>query len=319
MKRKSKIVAICIALAMVFTLAACGDRGGTDDTIQIGVSMGTVQNLFFAQMVQVIEDHAEEIGVEVIVTDEDWDLSSQIASVENFIAMGVAGIILVAFDPEGIASTVQDAVDAGIFVMAYDGIVDTAQGSILLDNYLYGYQVGTMAAEWVNSHPVLRYQEVVEAGVFDFPDIPAIIYRANGIVDAMTNQAPNIQVVAQQMAGVGDEGVVMAENFLQAHPNIQIIAGINDTGALGAYQVFTATGRVGDDFGLFGADGDPQALELIAAGGIYRGTVASAAFDSIREAVDMIVANSRGEEIGDPHMIYDTVPVTPENVHEFLE
>ncbi|HHW49171.1 MAG TPA: sugar ABC transporter substrate-binding protein [Clostridiaceae bacterium] len=278
--------------------------------------MGTTQNLFYSKMAQIIQDYCKEKGVECIISDENHDVNKQISTFENFISSGVTAIIAVVFDDKGIKDVVKKAVDNGIFVMTYDGYVEGAQGSLNLDNYKYGYQTGTMAAEWVNSHPELKNQEVIEAGIFDYPDIPLIIDRAKGIIDGL-KQAPNVKVVAQQKAGVGDEGNVQAENFLAAHPNIQIICGINDTGVLGAYEVFTAAGHVGDNIGLFGADGDPKALELIAKGTIYRGTVMSGAYDALPRAVDVCIAASKGEEV-EGHIIYDTTPITIENVQEFL-
>lgn len=285
--------------------------------VKIGVSMGTTQNLFYSKMAQTIQEDCKKKGVECIVSDENNDVSKQISSFENFISSGCTAIIAVAFNPEGIKDVVKKATDSGIFVMTYDGIVEGAQGSLNLDNYKYGYQTGTMAAEWVNSNPELKAQEVIEAGIFDYPDIPLIIDRAKGIQDALTEKAPNIKIVAQQKAGIGDEGNVQAENFLTAHPNIQIICGINDTGVLGAYEVFNTQGHIGDKIGLFGADGDPMAIELISKATCYRGTVATGAYEAIPKAVDVCIAASKGEKV-EGNLIYECVPVTIANVKEYL-
>lgn len=295
-----------------------GEEPSSDVKVKIGVSMGTTQNLFYSKMSQIIEDYCKEKGVECMITDENHDVNKQISSFENFIASGCTAIMAVAFDPDGISDIAKQASEKGIYVMTYDGIVDGAQGSLNLDNYVYGYQTGQMAAEWINSNPELKEQEVVEVGVFDYPDIPLIIDRAKGIVDALTELAPNAEVVAQQKAGVGDEGNIQAENFLAAHPNIQVICGINDTGVLGAYEVFKSQGKEGDNYGFFGADGDPQALQLINDNTMYRGTVMSGAYDAIPGAIDILIAASQGEEV-DGTIIYDTQPVTIDNVSEFLE
>ena len=309
------IVALLVGNAMVF---AGGQQESTGPKpVKIGVSMGTTQNLFYSKMAQIIKDYCDELGVPVMVTDESNDVNKQVSSFENFIASDVTAIIAVAFDPAGISDITKEAVANGIFVMTYDGFVDGAQGSLNLDNYVYGYQTGTMAAEWVNANPALKNQAVIEAGIFDYPDIPIIIDRANGIKDALAEKAPNVKVVAQQKAGVGDEGVVQGENFLAAHPNMQIVCGINDTGVLGAYEVFNAAGLLGDNMGFFGADGDPQALKLISEGTSYRGTVKSGAYDALPVAVDLCIAASKGEEV-DGNMVYATVPVTIDNVQDYL-
>lgn len=335
-KGMKKVCALTMAMAVgVVTFAGCGssspeqgNTGASTETsgnsaaavsnVKIGVSMGTTQNLFYSKMSEVIEDYCAEKGVEVVITDENNDVSKQISSFENFMASGCTAIMAVAFDVEGIKDIVKQAEGQGIFVMTYDGIVEGASGSLNLDNYTYGYQTGTMAAEWINSDETLKNQEVVEVAIFEYPDIPAIIDRAKGINDALAELAPNAKVVAQQKAGVGDEGNVQAENILAAHPNVQVVCGINDTGVLGAYEVFNSRGLVGDNYGFFGADGDPQALALISEGTSYRGTVYTGAYDALPQAVDTMIAASQGEEVeGD--IIYECYPVTAENVGEYLD
>lgn len=338
MKSKTikKLMALVITSTLSLTaLAGCGSNSGAeskaeepvsseeaespaDVKVKIGVSMSTTQNLFYSKMAQIIEEYCKEQGVECIVTDENNDVSKQISSFENFMSSGCTAIMAVAFDPEGISDIAKQASENGIYVMTYDGIVDGAEGSLNLDNYVYGYQTGKMAADWINAHPELKDQDVVEVGVFDYPDIPLIIDRAQGIVDALAELAPNAEVVAQQKAGVGDEGNIQAENFLAAYPNIQVICGINDTGVLGAYEVFKSQGKEGDNYGFFGADGDPQALQLISEDTMYRGTVMSGAYDALPGAVDILIAASQGEEV-EGTIIYDTTPITSDNVGEYLE
>ena len=233
------------AVSTSASAAASESPSAATKPVKIGLSMGTTQNLFYSKMSQIIQDYCKQKGYECVVSDENNDVNKQISSIENDVSSGCTAIMLVAFEPKGISDAVKAAVAKGVYVMAYDGIVDGAQGSMNLDNYQYGLQTGTMAADWVNSTPALKAQATIEAGIFDYPDIPAIIDRAKGIKDGMA-KAPNIKVVAQQKAGVGDEGNVQAENFLQAHPNMQIIGGINDTGCLGAYEVFKTANKLGD-------------------------------------------------------------------------
>lgn len=98
----------------------------------------------------------------------------------------------------------------------------------------------------------------------------------------------------------------------------QIICGINDNGVVGAYEVWSAEGRVGDNIGFFGADADEKALELISQGTSYRGTVALTAETSVPAAVDVCVAASKGEEV-DGNIIFDMAVITADNVADYLK
>lgn len=343
---KKRILSVILAAAMMIMAVGCGSGGSaatettggdaaqateeaadktettatvTDNSeVKIGVSMATTQSTFYAKVAQLIEDHCKEIGVECMLSDEDYDLNKQISSIENFISAKCTAIILVVFDEEGIKDTVQKAVDEGIYVLTYDGYVEGAQGSLNVDNYEYGYLTGTMAADWINSNPELKDQEEIQVGIFDYPEIPVIIDRADGIEDALKEKAPNAKVVARQSAAIADEGVTLGENFMQAYPDMQIICGINDNGVVGAYEVWSAEGRVGDNIGFFGADADEKALELISQGTSYRGTVALTAETSVPAAVDVCVAASKGEEV-DGNIIFDMDVITADNVADYLK
>ena len=343
---KKRILSVILAAAMMIMAVGCGSGGSaatettggdaaqateeaadktettatvTDNSeVKIGVSMATTQSTFYAKVAQLIEDHCKEIGVECMLSDEDYDLNKQISSIENFISAKCTAIILVVFDEEGIKDTVQKAVDEGIYVLTYDGYVEGAQGSLNVDNYEYGYLTGTMAADWINSNPELKDQEEIQVGIFDYPEIPVIIDRAVGIEDALKEKAPNAKVVARQSAAIADEGVTLGENFMQAYPDMQIICGINDNGVVGAYEVWSAEGRVGDNIGFFGADADEKALELISQGTSYRGTVALTAETSVPAAVDVCVAASKGEEV-DGNIIFDMAVITADNVADYLK
>ena len=343
---KKRILSVILAVAMMIMAVGCGSGGSaatettggdaaqateeaadktettatvTDNSeVKIGVSMATTQSTFYAKVAQLIEDHCKEIGVECMLSDEDYDLNKQISSIENFISAKCTAIILVVFDEEGIKDTVQKAVDEGIYVLTYDGYVEGAQGSLNVDNYEYGYLTGTMAADWINSNPELKDQEEIQVGIFDYPEIPVIIDRADGIEDALKEKAPNAKVVARQSAAIADEGVTLGENFMQAYPDMQIICGINDNGVVGAYEVWSAEGRVGDNIGFFGADADEKALELISQGTSYRGTVALTAETSVPAAVDVCVAASKGEEV-DGNIIFDMAVITADNVADYLK
>ena len=320
-----KIIALALALALaVSTLVGCGAGSAADNNadpgekpVKIGVAMATTTSTFYAKMAKIIEDYCKENDIDCTISDPNYDLAKQVEQVENFIASGCTAIVVVAFDPEGINDVCQKAVDQGIYVVCYDGEIPAAQGALVVKQYDYGYAIGENAANWINSNEELKAQDVIEVGIFDYPTIPAIIDRANGIIDALTSACPNVKIVDQQSASLTDEGVELGENFLQAHPNMQVICGINDNAVLGAYQVWSAAGHVGDNIGFFGADADEGALELISQGTSYRGSVALTAEESFPALVDACVAASTGESV--PETMYlGMTQITAENVADFL-
>ena len=103
-----------------------------------------------------------------------------------------------------------------------------------------------------------------------------------------------------------DMGMTAAENILTAHPEVVAILGINDSGALGAYETCVAQGVDTDKFYIGGNDGTQQALELIKEGTIYRGSVDLNPVGTGELMIQYAVSLCNGESIPESYM----VPVT---------
>jgi ABC-type sugar transport system substrate-binding protein len=84
---------------------------------------------------------------------------------------------------------------------------------------------------------------------------------------------PDAEFLPRILGGTAENGVTSMETALQANPDITGVLGINDAGNLGAYQALENAGRGPDDVFIFGIDCDPQAVELIDSGSMYKGCV----------------------------------------------
>ena len=99
-------------------------------------------------------------------------------------------------------------------------------------------------------------------------------------------------------------GLEAAETFLQQNPDLAMVIGINDAGALGAYQAIQTAITNGRDPGTIfvaGMDGQTEALELIAEGGgengIYRACGALILDDLGRAVADLPADLLEGEDV----------------------
>lgn len=139
-----------------------------------------------------------------------------------------------------------------------------------------------------------------------------------GMVKEMQKIAPNAKVVAEKDAASQEDGSKAAENFLQAHPNMKVIMGINDGGAVGAYQAVIASGKATDDYFVGGTDGIKEALELITTpNSIYRCTVSINPVDIGKQCAINLKNMVDGKDFWTEGK-YDLQLVTPDNVNDFL-
>lgn len=294
--------------------AVVEDTNG-DDVIKIGFSIQDITNQAWAEMWTYMQAKAEELGVEVTLSDCQADPAKQIESLENFIQGGYDAIIVHCFDAESATSTLEAAKEKGIKILAYDTYLEIADCYYGLDNYAVGKQIAKNAADWM---AVVHPEGEVEVGVCNYPLNQVCLDRAEGILAGLAEYAPNAKVVAEAQAGYTDEGLVVGEAFMQAHPNMKVVVGIDDAGLLGVYEAVKAAGKNTDDFGMFGIDALPEALKLISEGEIFRSTIYLDLNTVGEQMVDACTKMVKGESV-EKMNYFMMVNLDVNNVAEYMD
>ena len=318
--RKNKLMVLVVLLLFLMStlLTSCtqATQGNNDsDKVKIGFSIQDISNPAWSEMWIYMQKKAEELGVEIVLSDAQADPAKQIDSLENFIQGGFDAIIVHCFNADSATSTLQKAKDNGIKVIAYDTNVDIADSYFGLDNYAVGKQIALNASKFIEE----KFPDgKVEVGVANYPLNQVCLDRAEGIVAGMAEYAPNAKIVAEAQAGYVDEGIVVGENFMQAHPNMKIVVGIDDAGLLGIYESVVAANKTADDFGMFGIDALPEALKLISEDTIFRSTIHLDLNNIGERMVQAAYDLTQGKEV--EKVVYfplNTVDIN--NVSEYLE
>ena len=109
----------------------------------------TDTNPFFVKMKEGATAKANELGIELksFAGKIDGDHETQVAAIETCIADGAKGILLTASDTSSIVSSVQQARDAGLVVIALDtplDPIDAADATFATDNFQAGELIGAM-------------------------------------------------------------------------------------------------------------------------------------------------------------------------------
>ena len=119
-----KMLALLLAVAMIFSMVACGagEKKG-DDKFEIVVVPKDSSNPWFVRMDVGVKEYAEahpELNVYQKGTDQ-IDATLQAQLVEDLIAQGVDAICVVPVDIQSIDPVLKKAKDAGIVVIAHEG------------------------------------------------------------------------------------------------------------------------------------------------------------------------------------------------------
>jgi ribose transport system substrate-binding protein len=253
---------------------------------RIAANLQDLSNPYWVTFGKGITDYCKEVGYEVNLTDGKLDPPSQVASIENFVASGYDAIILGACDPPGISAAVKKAVEKGVSVVCVATPVEGASAQFIVDEYNYGSYVGRAAAKWINE----KLGGTAEVAIFDWPEIVSVIQRANGIQETIEKEAPGAKIVARQAALSPETGMKAAETILQAHPNVKVIAGVNDAGVLGALEVVKSMKKDTPDFFIGGLDATEEALaKMKEPGSVYRYTCDLFPYESGKESVKIAV------------------------------
>lgn len=296
MNSTAKWVAIVMVIMLVLVaMIACTDSAPTDegaDTSQ-GTDSGdegtdaTTEEGAYIGKVPITLKHdvhgndakwakiyaAEEYGATYEVIDPDQDLSAEIAAVETFISKGVDGIILHPVDENGVNEIIQEARDAGVYIMTYNlEASGKAVPALLIDEAEVAAEMGAdMCKQWIELYP----DKPVAIGLVSWTNIAFCFDNRTGpflkgaktVVDYLpeddwgfVNSAGENLTGATYWEHAGGDlelAIQVTSDAITKHPEVNVIYGDNVSNGLGVIAAYEAAGR-----GL-AVDGVPQ-TEIIA-------------------------------------------------------
>ncbi|MDR1580572.1 MAG: sugar ABC transporter substrate-binding protein [Synergistaceae bacterium] len=298
--KKSRFFCIFV-LAMMFFSCAATVFAGEEVKISgrtIGVSLMDMRQQYFIAMVEGMKAAAEKYELKLNVQDQENDSARQTTQLENFISMGVDGMIICAIDGDVADTQVAAAATKGILTIAEGIDIKSARVWQNWIEFDYGYTVGKMAGKWISKN--LPDEEIVECGVLGQSYTPQLKDRTDGIVAGLTENAPNAKVVAIQDSESMQRAIEITENWMQEHPNMRVICGIDDdNGGIGANEALNAIipPEKRDKYAVFGADGVAEAIKRIKEGGCYKGTVDIDPYGQGYNCVEVLVRLWKGEDV----------------------
>ena len=257
------------------TEASAAPAADTAKALRVGYAVPDASNPFLSNLTKSVTDYFAPDGVEVLVADAQGDATKQVNQIENFTTMGVDAIIVMAIDPKGVTSVIEDAQKAGIKVMVAGGDTGSYDAIMHTDQKAMGAMIAQMGCDFIAKTWPDAANGSIEIGIIENRDTPEATARSTGMA-TVSELCPTATVVGV----VGGTptitfGATAAENLLTAHPNIKLILAYNDAQGLGATQTVSAMSTIDPtQFAIFGADNTPDALAAIKGGdSVFRGTV----------------------------------------------
>ncbi|NKB66827.1 MAG: substrate-binding domain-containing protein [Candidatus Latescibacteria bacterium] len=232
---------IFLGLVVAWGLGACGGGGETppqESALKVGYVVNYMSHEWYQNICQAARDRAAEVGVELVIADANQNVGDQISKAENFMVQGVDVLVLTPVDAKALGPIVQQAKEAGIQVITEANPVPGSATYVGIDNEAAGYKAGEWFAQQIKTRGLEA--RILVIGLPNFEDCRQ---RVDGFKAALEASGVDYQIV-QEVDGQGlkEKAFKVAQDALTAHPDINVIYGINDDSTTGGMAAYKAAG-----------------------------------------------------------------------------
>jgi ribose transport system substrate-binding protein len=258
--------ALCLALASV---GVAGNSFAADTAAKAAANhysfallTNTLNNTYQSTVNDTLKHLAAEHGDSYLVLDPDYDVSKQVNQMSDVADKQVSLVFLIPVDSGGVHAGLVALQQAGIPVINIDtavvaGDVDLVKSVVATDDYMAGKLDGE---EMVKNNPGGG-----KIAILDFPENQSCIDRVKGFLAGLGSARSKFQIVAQQDGAAAlAKSLSIAQDIIQAHPDLTAFFAINDPSAMGAIAATKAADRKGIQ--VYSVDGSPDGKAAIVDG-----------------------------------------------------
>ncbi len=241
---------------------------------------------YHATQAREMGDFAREYGLRYRVYDADNDEYEQLTQLERARTAGAGAFIMCLLDPELLANSLQSLEDADLPLVLMSSDVASYGGVMLVgDEYQMGFKPGELAGQ------IIAEEMNGEANVIilDYPDLPNLITRADGLEEGVLSVAPEANIVGRYLGAVGDFANESVTQLLNDGVEFNVIVSINDAGSFGAIEALEAAEIPPDEVVITSIDAEQLALRYIQEGNYMRGSVDVGREEFSRAAIDAVI------------------------------
>ena len=316
-----KCIALFLAALMLFTLssAAFADDGKPSAGF---VTFGLGGD-FFQALADTFVTTMNDAGWDASYVDGEFNPTSQIAAVENYIAKGVDVIVLWSVAPEAMGFVVDQAQAAGIKVVAFVAPTDAYDALMLADDAKLADSLNMLAAKWIDTTFADAADHSVPVVVFSCRTAQTGVTQADELVkiEEYSDKAQFVKEVELQDENTAT-GLAAAENLYTTNPEVKVFLSAHNGLALGVNNSFTGIASPVteySDMGIFCVNGNEEIGKLIADNTPFRGMVLTGGVqDTCNEIRDVVVGIQDGTLPAGTVTNATTLFVNEDTVEEYL-
>jgi ribose transport system substrate-binding protein len=258
--RTAALCSTVLSLGLAFGLA--GSTAKAAGPYKFVFMTNTLNNTYQSTMADTLKRLATEHGDSYLVLDPDYDVSKQVNQMLDVANKGVSLVFFIPVDSGGVHAGLQALKDRGIPVINIDTAVvaddvSLVQSVVATDDYMAGKLDGEQM--------VKRNPNGGKIAILDFPENQSCIDRVQGFLAGLGAAKAKFPIVAQQDGAAAlAKSLPIAQDIIQAHPDLLAFFAINDPSAMGAIAAIKATNKAGIQ--VYSVDGSPDGKAAMADG-----------------------------------------------------
>ena len=279
-RRRRRLPLAVAATLTALALSACGDiypsstpaegpangvKANVNEVV-VGFAQQQLQAPYFAAMEVQSKEIADKQGFKLLFQAANKDPVIQMNQMQAMIAQGADVLVVNATSVKG-QKQMMTQIASQIPVTYIDtSVPGTGMTSVQSDNLTIGRESGKLTAKRFKDLGKKSITMVIITG----PATDEFVgpNRRQGFLDGLKEGGMPYEIKAEQAGDYQqDKGQVAAENMLAGNPDIDLILGLNDSMALGAYNVINGKDQYKNVYVAASADGQKEALALIKKGG----------------------------------------------------
>ena len=244
--KKNICLSLCVLLMLL--LVSCGNKETKsaekkDKKLKIAFLTNTQNNTFQTAMNDSFKRLSEELGYDYVVFDPDYDLNKQLSQMSDAANQKFDIVFVIPVDSAGIRQGLELLKEKNIPVINVDTAVikedrDLVESIVATDAFMAGELAGKKLKE--------DFPNGAKIAILDFPSNESCVDRVNGFMKGLGDSKDKFKIVAQQDGKAAlDVSLPIAEDIIQANPDLNAIFAINDPSAMGAAAAVKATGKKG--------------------------------------------------------------------------
>ena len=305
-------IAAVSAVAACAALTACGDiypsstpadapAGRVEPSVKqvtVGFAQQQLQAPYFSAMQVEAERIAKKQGFKLLFQSANKDPVIQMSQMQAMLAQGANVLVVNATSVKGQKQMMTQIASQVPVVYIDTSVPGTGTTSVQSDNVTIGRESGEITAKRFLAMGKKSIKMLLLTGPATDEFVgPA---RRKGFLSGLKKGGLKYTVESSQPGDYAqDVGQVAAENMLAAHPDVDLIAGLNDSMTLGAWNVVKNKPAYKNVYVAAAADGQKQALALIkeqGCDGRYLSTGLNSPSLAARDALQIAVAIATGQK-----------------------